>query len=161
MCICPHINISYCTDKISLNFRRSALSKNCCLWLFFLYLELKTTLIASVPGIYTPMVSHNILTQSSTSGVLLLAMRSSRTNNKRLNRTDIYRSTMLLVTWGKIPARYITPVKKSLLKLSQQLTTLILLQPTTYLRFMNKNLLFVTHKNLHECLLAIKIYNCY
>ena len=27
-----------------------------------------------------------------------------------------------------------------------------------YLNVMNNNLLFVIHKNLHECLLAIKIY---
>ena len=31
--------------------------------------------------------------------------------------------------------------------------------PKNLLKRMNNNLLFVIHKNLHECLLAIKIYN--
>ena len=65
----------------------------------------------------------------------------------------------------KLCVRHITPVKKSLLKLLQQLTSLhftraknlLLGYAQNLLKCMNNNLPFVIHKNLHECLLAIKI----
>ena len=57
--------------------------------------------------------------------------------------------------------------RKSLLKLFHQLTTLNFTRANNLLlgyaqnlpNCMNNNLLFVIHTNLHECLLAIKIYN--
>ena len=66
----------------------------------------------------------------------------------------------------KLCARHITPVKKKFAKtfttidialfyLRQQFT--IGLCTKNLLKCMNNNLLFAIHKNLHECLLAIKI----
>ena len=49
--------------------------------------------------------------------------------------------------------------KKSLLKLFQQLTALHFTRANNLLLGYEQQFTIVIHKNLHECLLAIKIYN--